>query len=122
MCFLFLDISGRDAIPEIGMVTVTALFISVLAELNAFLRIFLQIKPFDPLAFANLQRTLIHWHEVMVSVNSMTTHDRLLSDHQIAHVKKRIDKSRTARLDKLNGGIAERLQSMGRSGDSVLRQ
>ena len=46
----------------------------------------------------------------------------VLSDDQIAMFKKRIDKSRKARLDKLNGGIAERLRSNGRSGDSLLRQ
>ena len=46
----------------------------------------------------------------------------VLSDDKIANLKKRIDKSRTACLDKLNRGIAERLRSNGRSGDSVLRQ
>ena len=46
----------------------------------------------------------------------------VLSDNKIALLKKRIDKSRNVRLDKLNGEVAERLRPRYRSSDILLKQ
>ena len=46
----------------------------------------------------------------------------MLSDNKTALLKKRIDKSRNVRLDKLNGEVAERLRPRYRSSDILLKQ
>ena len=47
---------------------------------------------------------------------------QLLSDAKIAHVKRRIERSRKSRADSLSGGSTKRMRRLVRSGSTGLKQ
>ena len=61
-------------------------------------------------------------NEYYRELDSLSCTQDVLSDNKIALLKKRIDKSRNVRLDKLNGEVAERLRPRYRSSDILLKQ